>query len=91
MKQKGSKTPIDFLMYIGDENENEEAFQYLNSLNTEQAKKQKYVDPNATIYSCAIGMKTTNANYFLSTPDAVANLFEQLSHSIRRKKETRRI
>jgi hypothetical protein len=33
MKQYGSEEPIDFLMYIGDESENELAFTWLNQLN----------------------------------------------------------
>jgi hypothetical protein len=79
LREKGSKTPIDFLLYIGDEAENEPAFQYLNKLSAAQKssrKKQKYIESSAAIYSCTIGMKTTRANYFLSTPDAVAVLFE---------------
>ncbi len=43
----GTKNPIDFLMYIGDETENEEAFEYLNLLNTEQGKRSKYVASDA--------------------------------------------
>jgi hypothetical protein len=30
MKHVSQKAPIDFLMYIGDEVENEPAFEYLN-------------------------------------------------------------
>lgn len=92
MSHTGTKTPIDFLMYIGDENENEEAFEYLNQLTTEQGKRSKFVANDASIYTVAIGMKATQANYFLPTVDSVSALFEHLSQSIRRKKEhTRRI
>jgi len=31
MSEKSVDAPIDFIMYIGDEIENEEVFQYLNS------------------------------------------------------------
>jgi len=74
---KGSQTPIDFVMYIGDENENEEVFQYLNSLN--QGKHNSNVDHEAIMYTCAIGMKMTQANYFISTPESVSTILEQLS------------
>jgi trehalose-6-phosphatase len=92
MSSVGTKTPIDFLMYIGDETENEEAFEYLNHLNTEQGKRSKFVSQEASIYTVAMGMKATQANYFLSTPDSATALFEHLSQSIKRKKDsTRRI
>lgn len=68
---KGSDTPIDFIMYIGDENENEEVFQYLNSMNQGSNNKSR-IDREAMIYTCAIGMKATLANYFISTPDSVS-------------------
>ena len=82
MKQVSSKTPIDFLLYIGDEVENEPAFEYLNPL---QGKRSKYIDSNACIYTCTIGMKATQANYFLSTPETASTVFEHLSQSIRRR------
>jgi trehalose-6-phosphatase len=75
----GTKNPIDFLMYIGDETENEEAFEYLNLLNTEQGKRSKYVASDAQIYTVTMGMKATQANYFLQTTDSVSALFEHLS------------
>lgn len=88
----GAQTPIDFLMYIGDEIENEEAFMYLNELNNEQGKKTKFVDSNALIHPCAIGMRDTHANYYLDSADDASTLFEQLAIAIRRKRDnTRRI
>lgn len=62
--------PIDYLMYIGDDPQNEKAFNYLQQL-VKKKVQIKNLTQNAVIYACTIGRKVTQANYYLSSTDAV--------------------
>jgi trehalose-6-phosphatase len=77
IRQFSSKKPIDFLMYIGDDLQSEQVFQHLNQLK-KQPKSEALLTKEATILTCTIGRRVTQANYFLSSPDAVLNLLQKL-------------
>jgi hypothetical protein len=50
--------PIDYLMYIGDDPQNEKAFNYLQQLSQKKVWN-KHLTSNAAIYACTIGRKVT--------------------------------
>jgi trehalose-6-phosphatase len=64
-------------MYIGDDLQSEQVFQHLNQLK-KQPKSEALLTKEATILTCTIGRRVTQANYFLSSPDAVLNLLQKL-------------
>jgi hypothetical protein len=47
-----------------------------------QPKSEALLTKEATILSCTIGRRVTQANYFLSSPDAVLNLLQKLPEAI---------
>lgn len=67
MKRLGEVKPIDFLLYIGEESLNEPAFEYLNQQTDSevQSRISQFISPDANIYTCTIGLKSTSANYYL--------------------------
>ena len=46
---------------------NESAFEYLNQQKNRDSKSRiaQFIAPDANIYTCTIGLKSTNANYYL--------------------------
>ncbi len=71
-----SKEPVDFLLYIADDPYNEKVFSYMNTL--QQQELAKKLDPNLKMYSCTIGRRVTEANYFLNSIDSVMKLLLKL-------------
>ena len=67
VKKIGEVRQIDFLLYIGEENMNESAFEYLNQQKSRdcQSRIAQFIEPDANIYTCTIGLKSTHANYYL--------------------------
>ena len=58
---------LDFILYIGEENMNEPAFEYLNQQKSSsiQSSLTKYIAEGAPIFTCTIGLRSTHANYYL--------------------------
>ncbi|CAI2372636.1 unnamed protein product [Moneuplotes crassus] len=52
---------IDFILYIGDDNSNEEIF----SLLKDQTKMNEYCTKNFTSFLCTIGKRPTKAKYYI--------------------------
>lgn len=76
IRQFSSKKPIDFLMYIGDDLQSEQVFQHMNQLK-KSPKSEALLTKEATILTCTIGRRVTQANYFLSNQEEVLNLLER--------------
>lgn len=70
--------PVDFLLYIGDEPHNERVFHYLNSLLKTKDDSNVGLAENAIVYSCTIGRKVTQANFFVSSPETILKLLNRL-------------
>ena len=79
--------PIDYLMYIGDDPQNEKAFNYVQQLSQKKVWN-KHLTSNAAIYACTIGRKVTQANYYLSSTDAVLQLLQKLPKQNRQSQGT---
>ena len=64
----GDKAPIDFVMYLGDDEPSENAFTYLNHL-SKKAKRLEHDTPvfvkNCHLITATIGHKVTSAKNFL--------------------------
>jgi trehalose-6-phosphatase len=69
--------PLDFILYIGDDPQNEKVFNYLNSL--QRTKNNANLVDNLKVYPVTIGRRVTQANYYLSNLDAVLKLLQQLA------------
>ena len=66
VKKIGTEQEIDLILYIGEENMNEPAFEYLNQQKRAyNSRISQFLAPEANIYTCTIGLKSTHANYYL--------------------------
>jgi len=68
------KEPIDFILYIGDDTSNEKVFNYMNTLQRQNARDSLLFADDLVLYPCTIGRRVTQANFFLSSQDAVLKL-----------------
>jgi len=76
MEQISKQFKLDFLLYIGDDPNNEPVFSFLNQ--KLKANNKKYTTRDAHVITCTIGRKPSNARYFMNEPQDVASLFESL-------------
>lgn len=76
IKLAGNREPVDFILYIADDPYNEKVFSYLNTLQSQELAKK--LDSNLKMYSCTIGRRVTEANYFLNSIDSVLKLLQKL-------------
>lgn len=73
IKKLAMKQPIDFILYIGDDMQNEKVYNFLNTL--QRAKTgNKNLSDEVAIYPCTIGRRVTQANFFLSATESVLRL-----------------
>ena len=64
----------EFILVIGDQNEDEEMFKYLNYLKNNFEIKSKF-----SIYSVTIGKKVSNANYYFNQSNEFFDYLENLN------------
>jgi len=81
VKSLGEKRQIDFILYIGDENMNEPAFQYLSEQKRSgfQGRISQFIATDAKVYPCTIGLKSTHANYYLEQ--------QEINYTLKKLKE----
>ena len=93
--------PVDFIFCIGCDSTNENKFAYLSKLKRNQHNlklKQRevkemsegkqsngVVSPSVNMYTCTIGMKETQAMYYLNDCQSAVEVFENLSNPERIK------
>lgn len=88
----GESKPIDFVLYIGSENMNEPAFQYL-AKHKKSTVGAPFFNNDCKIYTCTIGLKSTNANYYLEQAEINFTLKKLKAGPDQRpmRKDTRRV
>ena len=67
LKQRGSDVKIDFLMFIGDEAQNEPVFEYIDRVKRDEKEGTEVLTKDSHCYTVTIGRKVTQANFFLSS------------------------
>jgi trehalose-6-phosphatase len=86
VKRIGERRQIDFILYIGEEAMNEHAFEYLNQQKRPNVRSSisNYISDDAKIYTCTIGLKSTNANYYLESAEITFNLKKLRQETVHR-------
>ena len=66
---------------------NEQAFEYLNQQKRPDVKSSisNYISDDAKIYTCTIGLKSTNANYYLEQAEITFTLKKLRQDTVHRK------
>ena len=82
------KFPLDFVLFIGDDNGNEPVFTYLNNKKQQSSRlltgvSFKFFAMNvnvqtASVYTCTVGRRATQAKYFLNDSDAFYHMIQSL-------------
>lgn len=70
------------MMYVGDDTQNEDVFKYLNQNVKNKGNKTRQIKQETTIYSCTIGRKVTQANFFLTDTDHVLTMLEKMAQPV---------
>lgn len=70
---------VDFMMYVGEDTQNTDIFKYLNRNVKNKGEKTRSIKQETTIYSCTIGRKVTQANFFLTGADHVLTMLEKMA------------
>ena len=79
LRKLGKENPIDFILYIGEETINEQAFSFLNVMDKDSGSMQHYIKPECPIFTCTVGQKFTKAKYYLDqNKDEISSTLKQL-------------
>lgn len=76
--------PVDFVLFLGDDDSSEPVFQYLNNhsqLKKEEIFNEKQTENESVFYSVTIGRKVTKAKYYLKQPDSLLSMLQKLGHN----------